>query len=358
MPGQTAVTYNNTELSLAMNAQELTLNRMKDHPYKVVDDVMSNAESEDGGDRIILRYTVDDHSLSTRVQSGMETFNNFAQPTLVPAQQTWGIVVMPIYVSSVDEKKYGGSKALIKLVQDRTETVMTTMNRLFQQVILRGPTASGANWAGVPGWEDFLTLNGAEGPTTGLIEAAASGSNTIHGISKLTYPASSHEQFHNFFRDLAGAAGTGGLNGLQASVIDAQIKEGEPIASESMWYWSRLFCEFMKRALRSEEHYVSNGAMDDGLRVANMAYGGVKVRPTAELPNSGANTTSNPWSALRVNWKKGIRFKYMDGWNFTNDPFVNLPGTVGGRYALRKLWGQFLGLKVGTCALLVDGEVF
>lgn len=357
MPGTTSVTYNNTELSVAMSAQEETLNRMKDHPYLAVEDCLRNAESEDGGERIIVRYTVDDHSLSTRVQSGMEMFNNFAQPTLIPGTQTWGIVVMPIYVSSVDEKKYGGSKTLIKLVQDRTETVMTTMNRLFQQVIFRGPAATGT-WPGVAGWEDFLSLNGADGATTGLIEATSSGTNTLHGISKATFPAATHPQFHNFFRGLGGTAGTTGLNGLYASTVFQDVQEGEPVASESTWYWSMLFAEFMKRALRTEEHYIANGNMDDGLRVAHMAYGGVRVRPVAELPNTGANTTAAPWSAVRVNWKKGIRLKYMDGWNFTNDPFVNLPGTVGGRYALRKFWAQFLGLRVGTCALLNNGETF
>lgn len=357
MPGQTSVTYNNTELSVAMSAQEESLNRMKDHPYLVVEDCLANSEELDGGERIIGRYTVDDHSVSTRVQSGMEMFNNFAQPTLVPAQQTWGIVVMPIYVSSVDEKKYGGSREIIKLVQDRTETVQTTMQRLFQNVILRGPAASGT-WPGVPGWEDFLTLNGADGNALGLIEAASSGTNTLHGLSKATYPAATHPQFHNFFRGLAGTAGTTGLNGLYASTIDAKLKEGTPNSKESMWYWSALFSEFMKRALRSEEHYIANGEMDDGMRVAEMAYGGVKVRPTAELPNTGSTTTAAPWSAVRVNWKKGIKLKTMSGWKFVNDPFVNLPGTVGGRYALRKFWGQFWGSRVGACALLNNGEAF
>lgn len=356
MPGTTAITYGNTELSVAMNAQEKTVNRMKDHPYRVVEDCMANAERVDSGERIIVRYTTDDHSVSTRVQSGMEVFNNFAQPTLTPGSQTWGIVVMPIYVSSVDEKKYGGGSAVIKLVQDRTETVMKTFDRLFQSVLLKGAAASGT-WGGVSGWDDFLSLNGADN-TTGLIEAAASGTNTLHGISKATYPATTHEQFHNFFRDLAGAAGAGGLNALYAASIDAQIKEGDPNASESMWYWSRNFSEFMKRALRSEEHYINDGNMDDGLRVAHMAYGGIKVRPTAELPSLGSATTTNPWSALKVNWKQGIRFKTMSGWDRVNQPFVDLPGTIGARYALRVLWGQLIGLRPGACAVLVDGEVY
>jgi hypothetical protein len=358
MPGTTAITFGNTELSANLMHQVTALNRMKDHPYPLVDDVMDTAETVDGSERVIVRWVTDDHSRATRVTTGFEVFDDFAQTTLTPGFQTWGIVVQPVFISSVDEQKNNGKAAVLKLLEERVKTVETHFKRQFQQVLLRGPAASGT-WPGVPGWEDFLTLNGADGSTTGLIEAAASGTNTLHNLNKGLFPATTHEQFHNFFRDLGGTFSTTGLNGLYASIVDAQIKEGDPNGKESKWYWSRLFCELAKRSIRTLEQYVSNsGNEDDGSRVAHMVYGGIPVRPTVELPSSGSGSTSNPWSALKVNWAQGINFKVMNGWKMEYDDFVDLPGTVGARYALKKLWGQLIGLVPGRCALLVDGEVF
>lgn len=356
MPGTTAITYSNSELSLNLSAQVKEINRMKDHPYPTVEDLKANWKKATGGERVIVRWTTDDHSRATRVQTGNEFFDNFAQPTLTPGYQTWGIVVQPVFISSVDEQKNSGEGALIDLLKDRIQTVETHFNRQFNQVIWRGSAASGTH-PGVPGWEDFLTLDGSDS-TTGLIEASTSGTNTLHAISKGSFPATTHEQFHNFYFDCANAFNTNALNQLYASIVDQQVKEGAPNSSESFWYWSRNFARFAKQSLRSFEQYVGDGNLDDGRRLAHMMYGGCKVRVVVELPNTGASTTANPWSAVRVNWKQGIHFRVMSGWEGNFDPFVNLPGTVGARYALKKLWGQFIGLVPGRCALLADAETF
>ena len=356
MPGTTAITYSNQDLSLNVSAQIKKINRMKDHPYLTVEDLKANWEKATGGERVIVRWTTDDHSRATRVITGNEFFDNFAQPTLTPGYQGWGIVVQPIFVSSVDEQKNSGEGGLIPLLKDRVETVEKHFMRQWQQVLWRGSAASGTH-TGVQGWEDFLTLNGADS-TTGLIEAAASGTNTLHAISKASFPATTHEQFHNFFFDCANSFNTNGLNQLYASIISQQVKEGMPNPSESFWYWSQNFCRFAKQGLRTFEQYVDDKPLDDGRRLAHMQYAGVKVRVTAELPTTGASTTANNWSAVRVNWKDGIQFRVMSGWEGGVEPFVDLPGTVGARYALKRLWGQLIGLRPGGCALLVDAETF
>lgn len=360
MPGTTAITYGNSELSLNLSAQVKKINRMKDHPYKTVEDLKANWEKATGGERVIVRWTTDDHSRATRVQTGNEFFDTFAQPTLTPGYQGWGIVVQPVFISEVDEQKNSGEGALINLLKDRVDTVEKHFNRQWQQVTWRGAaasTATGGTWLGVPGWEDFLTLNGADS-ATGIIEATSNGTNTLHAISKASFPVTTHEQFHNFYFDCANSFNTNGLNQLYNSIVNQQLKEGDPNPSESMWYWSVAACGLAKRVLRAFEQYASDGTMDDGKRVAHMMYGGIKVRVTGELPNTGANTNSNPWSMVRVNWKDGVNFRVMSGWEGGFQPFVDLPGTVGARYALKRLWGQFIGLRPGACALLADAETF
>jgi hypothetical protein len=352
MPGTTAITFDDTELSAHMMNHVRDLNNMRSRPYKLVDDIMSNAESLSGSHRFTVRFDVDEHSRFTRVQSGHEIFDNWAQPTLKPGYQTWGCVVLPIFISRIDKEENQGG--VIDLLKSRTSTVVDHFRRSFQQVAVRGPAASGT-WAGIAGWDDFLSLNGGD-TTTGILEDQADGTNTLHAVAKASYPLATHPQFHNYFADVAGAFATNGLNALYDSTIRAQINEGDPVPSESKWYWSENFARLAKRSLRSLEHYNSDGNMDDGARVAHMVYGGIPVRLVPEMPNAGSASTTNPWSAMRVNWKKGVRFRHKKGYALDFDKFVELPGSVGTEYALGWLWGQFVGLRPGTCAVIVDGE--
>lgn len=163
-------------------------------------------------------------------------------------------------------------------------------------------------------------------------------------------------QFHNFFADLAGDVSQFGPPALYAAGIDAETKEGTPVASESEWYWSPNFAKHMKSTLRPQEQYIANGTMDDGARIAHAMYGGIPVRIVSELPSTGTATTAKKWSAVRVNWKKGVRFRAMPKWVLDWTPVVDLPGGVGVKYALIRLWGNLISLQPGACAVLVDGE--
>ena len=355
MPGTTSVTYGNEELSAHHAHHIARLDRMRDRPYKVTEHIMSVAEKvPNPGVRMIKRWDVERHSRFTRVQSGHEVYNTFAQPTMVPGTQTWGIVVLPVFISRVDEVQNQGG--VLNLLKERTETVHTHFRRAFEEVALRGPAASGT-WTGVDGWDDFLTLNGADS-STGLLEDAADGGNTLHGIVKTSYPVATHPQFHNFFRDCAGAFATNGLNALYDSTIHNQLFEGNPSAANSKWYWSQAFAQLTKRSLRSLERYDSDGTMDDGARVSHMRYGGIPVELTTLLPNTGASTTTTPgpWSAVRVNWKDGCQFRVVSGYEMKFDPFQDLPTTVGSRVSLGWLWGQFVGHRPATCAVIADAE--
>jgi hypothetical protein len=355
MPGTTSLTINNEDLSLTLFDQVKELRAMKDHPYPSVDHEMENKDVVDGGERIIVRWDVEDHSTPTRVQTGYESFGAFAQPTLHPGNQAWGIVVQPVFISSVDEKKNGGRAQIIKTLETRVKNVERHSRRLKALVQWRGAAASGTH-PGVAGYDDFLSLNGAD-TALGLLEDQASGTNILHGVNKALFPSTSHEQFHNFFSDCAADASANLLPALYASTIDAQIKEGSPNPSESYWYISRLAAGHLKTQLRAQEQYTSDGAMDDGKRVAHMYYGGIKMFPIAEMPNTGSASTAKPWSVVRVNWKQGIRYRCMSEWASDWTEFMDLPGTVGVRYALMKDWGQRIALQPGCNAVIVDAEV-
>lgn len=356
MPGTTSLTLSNEQLSANLFHQVEELRAMKDVPYRITEDCLSNSETiDDAGERAIVRWDVDDHSRATRVSNGYERWDDYIQPTLQPGYQTWAIVVQPVMISEVDEGKNSGKAKIIDLLRQRTENVYRHKQRQLQRVLLKGPAVSGT-WTGVPGWEDFLTLNGADS-TTGIIEAAASGTNTLHNVSKATYPATSHPRFHNGFRDAAGSASTNLLHNMYGLGVLLGIKDGTPKASESKWYVSENCANWLKRALRPQEQYVGSDQLDDGKRMVTM-YNGTPLVPTFDLPNLGSATTANPWSALQVNWKRGVRMRFKKGWKMDWTEFSNIPGTVGVRAALCRTWGQLIALEPGLCSLVVDAEAY
>ncbi len=354
MPG--TVTFSpaigDQELSANLFSQVEDLNRMKNHPYPFVDDLMSHADKSTGGERIIVRFDVEDHSVATRVQSGYESFDKFAQPTMKPGYQGWGIVVVPIFISRVEEQQNKGG--VLNILKERTTTVHEYTRRITNLAMWRGGAASGTH-PGVVGFDDFLSVNGGD-TSTGILEDQADGTNTLHGITKSSYPLATHEQFHNFFADCAGAFATNGLNALHDSLIRMRVREGKPNPKDSKWYWSENFAKLAKRSLRSLEHYTTDGNMDDGMRRADMMYGGIPVEIVAELPSTGSASATNPWSAVRINWKLGMRFRAMQGYLWDFDEFKELSGSVGTRYSLGWFWGQLISTRPGVNAVIVDGE--
>jgi hypothetical protein len=328
---------------------------MKDVKYVIAEDILANVDKiDDAGERIIVRWEVGDHSKATRVQTGYERWDDSIFATLKPGHEQWAIVVQPVMISEVDEGRNSGKAKIIDLLRQRTQNVYRHKMRQLQRVAVRGPAASGT-WTGVPGWEDFLTLNGADS-TTGIIEAAASGTNTLHNVSKASYPATTHPKFHNSFRDSAGAAGTNLLHNLNGINTNLVIKDGEPSPSECANYMSENGANWLKRALQPQEQYTSED-IDTGKRRV-LTYGGVKIKPTFDLPNSGSATTTNPWSSLLMNWKRGVRLRCKTGWVMDWTKFAEIPGTVGVRAAICRTWGQFVALEPGLCGLIVDAEAY
>lgn len=355
MPGTTALTLGNEELSVNLMDRVKEMRAMNAHPYQVAEDMLKNMDTADGGERVVIPWETEDHSIAQRIRNGYEKLTLFGQTTMTPGLQGWGIVVQPVLISEVDEKKNSGKVALFKLLDKRVANVERHFRRQLQTGLLRGFIASGTH-PGVAGWEDFLSLNGGD-TALGIIEDQATGTNVLHNVSKGSFPPAVAEQFHNYFADVGADVGGAGLPALYGSMLDAQIKEGdawEPGAS--FWYWSRLFAGHVKTTMRTAEYYTTDGDLDDGKRKAHSVYGGIKVRVVAEMPNTGSASTAKPWSALRVNWKEGVRFRGMPGWSMDWSPFENVNQGVGARYAYLRLWGQLIGQQPGLCSLLVDGE--
>lgn len=353
--GTTTVVVEDELLTTTAFSYLKELRSMKDRPYPAVDDLLKKGmQTQEGGERVIIPWEVDDHSEATQISTGYEGLVNTARPTMRSGHEDWAYIAQPVFLSRRDQLITRGKHAMIDRWKTRVKNVERHIHRILEQVMFRTAAASGS-YAGHAAFSDFLSLNGAD-QSTGFIEAAASGTNTLHNVGKATYPASSHPQFHNLWYDGAGSFSANGLIGLYRMIVDSIDNNGDINPSDYQGYISKEAAGHLKRALRSAERYVDAKDMDDGARMS-MMYHGIPLTITGRLPNSGSATTADPWSVLFVNWKEGVRFIGQSGAVMSLDPVERIPGTLV-QVAVFHLMGQLVCPKPGLNALLSDADAW
>lgn len=329
---------------------------MRRRTYVAFDHYMQKKKTLSGGEVLVPRWIVHEHSQPTGLSTGYEPPDLTVQTVYQPGVQRPIFVVQPIMISKKDRTQFSGKAAMVNLLGDRTKTVQDAMTRNGQAVLTRGPAASGS-WAGVLAYTSFLPWNGTDN-STGFFEAATSGTNTIHGVSKATYPATTHPQFHNVYRTAGDAAGINLLNAMYGVGIELKIRGGDPSTGESKWYCSANAGEYLKRVLRPLERYESQKSLDDGMRMA-LTYAGIGVFPIQDMPTNGGTTATTEYSAILMNHAKSVQGNLYPDWeNELTCPFVTVPGTAEVQVGLMGFAGNNLADQMGFSALVAHGEIF
>jgi hypothetical protein len=351
----TSLTVGNELLTTTAMVHLQDIRSSRSRPYPMIDHMLGiGLKKQAGGERIIGELDTNDHSVPTRVQTGYEGFDDTALPVGTPIQEDWYQMMQPIFISKRDRLINRGKAQLLDQVKIRTANVEEAMRRDKNKAVFRGPAASGS-WGGVPGYEDLNTFNGAD-DTTGLVEPAASGTNTLHGLAKASYPAAVHFMLHNLFYDAAGAAQTNLLLGLYDFLVKLRLRAGAINPKEIKGYASTAARGWLKRALRSSEQYVSEKSLDDGGRMA-LTYGGVELHPEDQLPQDGATSAANKWSFLFINWAKGMKYIGMTDAIMAMDPFETISGTRVQAAVMHDM-GNLVSQQPGHNAVLVDAEAW
>jgi len=351
----TSLTINNELLTTTAFNYAKEMRSSHHRPYVVCDHLLGPGMVKDeGGERMIVAWDFGEHSLPTRIVHGYETYNNTLVSIGTPGHDGWAYVVQPTYYSRRDEMINRGQAKRLDMWKIRVKNVEDAMRRDWSRAFLRGAAASGT-WNGVPGYEDWNTANGADN-TTGFIEAATSGTNTIHNISRSSFTlAAGHFMFHNLYQSGGDSASTNLLIGLYNFLPELKKRVGDINPKDYKAYFTVETLGFLKRALRSAEQYVSDGQMDDGKRIATM-YAGIEIVPE-DLPSLGSSTTANPWSALFINWAEGMKFHGQSGFVFAQDKVVDVPGTLA-KVQLNHLAGQFACEVPGLHALMDNAQAW
>lgn len=353
----TTITVSDESLTHVALNQGRELGRMMAREYPFAADLRSNSMPWDGGEILTVPWDVDRHSSPTRLQSGYEQYDNSIRATTKPGMVTPAWTVQPIVVSLKDETVYSGPGKILDVVRTRTTNVEEHMTEDIQAVALRGAGASGS-WVGRPAYADWNTWNGID-TNTGFVEAVASGTNALHGVSKATYPLATHPGFHPVYRDSGGLAGTNLLNDMYRICIILRMR-GQPINSAAYrWYVTEAVAAHLKTALKGQERYNVDQASRtiDGAAAIVQTYHGVGVIPVNDMPTNGALTAASPMSVLLQNWKM-VRARMYAKWNWSLLPFKEIPGTANVRAALKLVGGNFEALMPGCLGIVENAEAY
>lgn len=338
----TSITFNNEFLTSTLMARLRDVKGMLDRPAKFVDDLESlGSVDEEGGERMLIPFSFNRHSRTTQLSTGYEPIDLSVNPILTPGYEGWFDAIRPIVISGHEQRINRGKYAVVQILDARTKDVMNGLRLEFQQALLQG---------GVAAMSDLVPINGVD-VSNGFFEAVAYGSqtNVVHNTSKATYATAVGWQ--NQSGDLANSFSSNGL--IKAYDMQTRIMS----ISESQkhrWYASINATNFLKRALQSNERYLSERDLDGGKRV--MVFGDVPIVTVQDLPNAGTGTTAKPFSMMLVDWNE-IKFVRQSGFYMKPAPFEGQPG-YNTKAAYVQLMGQLRATYLATSGLLYSGEVW
>lgn len=278
-----------------------------DRPHPVLQDALAHKEDVDGGERLVVQYETQRHSVNTQLSTGYEPVNLEATPVMTAGNEGWFYAIRPIIISGREEKINNGSAKITSILERRTQSTHRGMRADFEQQLLSGDVAS---------MSDLVTLNGFA-VSTGILENAALGSqtNVVHNVSKLTYQAL--RGFQNQSVDLGANFSTAGLPLLTEQQIRIQEQSMDP--TKVSMYASIAGASNLNRALQPNERYIDGKKLGAGELA--MAFNGMAFKVTSLLPNTGADA----WNFLAVDWN-AIKLHCMSGMMFNQSEFKTISG--------------------------------
>lgn len=365
----TAITTPN-ELLTASGVTFLAKNRaamLKELNRPVADAAMRTMQKVDGGFRWQFGFETEWHSEPTRVRAGAGSYINvgrLARTTLTPAWDEPAYVVQPAFISRRDESQNAGQSRIIDLANRRLMNRDKHLHQQLEQMLLFGPNASGS-WAGMPAWVGWNHFNGTDDATYGHVEEDTSGTNSVHNVSRSTYPASTHPLLHNLVVDLAAGFGTNALNAF--ALLQGKMMVRNQTLQAGEWYFTKECLANWTRANRGSMVYGSiQAAMDGNISLAQ-TFLGKPIKVVEALPYNGSASASDPWSAVYVPWSRsksgdtetgGTRIVAYTGEAMSSDPWETIPGTVGVRISIAHLFGQLISEDPGGYILVFDGQTY
>lgn len=339
----TTLTVSDQLLSTTLFSHMKTMKSQINKPVPFLEDLEKlGMEEEEGGERMIIPMAFNRHSRTTQLSTGYEPINLTVKPIGNPGYDGWCDVIRPIVIAGKDNRVNRGKAKIISIMETRSQDAYDGLRMEMQQQLIQG---------GQAGWSDCNNLNGTDN-TTGFLESAAYGSqtNVVHNLSKATYNFSVGWQ--NQWTDLANSFSTNGLQGMYDMMTRVfALSKGAKLR----WYASIKATNNLKRALNSNERYLSESELDGGKRV--MTFGGAPVSTLfSDMPNAGTNTTATPWSFMLVDFDE-LKFVKQKGFYFEAGEFETQSG-YDVQASFIHTMGQLRVTYLANFGLATKGEVW
>ena len=300
--------------------------------------------SQSGGTRIICPLGFEEHSSTTRLQTGYERIDLSVEDVFKPAVYSWAHVVRPVAISSEEEMINQGDAAILSILENRVTMTANALKREYVKQMVQG---------GVAGWEDWGTLNGVDN-ATGFLEENAVGTqgNTVGGVSKSTY--SSKTGWQNQMFDGSGSFNSNGLAGLYD--LKVEIESVSPSGAPDVILASRAGFKNLKRSLQAHERYVDQSKIDGGRLVEY--WDGVQINVERNMPDAGATTgAGDPISFYMLNLND-IHTLWDPKGYFDLSDFETVSGEYDVRAAKIRVRGQLIAKHLGSSGIGFDLETF
>lgn len=294
----------------------------------------------DGGTQIRDALSFRNHSTVSTFDTGYEALNLAVQDTMEAAIYNWAHFAAPVVITEKELTENKGEKAIISILEERTDNVMGMLQRKFNKQILAG------NDADLSG--DLNTLNGVS-IATGFLEedVKASQSNTVGGLSKATY------NVRGWTNQRATASASFSANGLDAmydiaTEIQAVSNYGIDCVIASVAGFSNY-----RKAISDQERFISVDNLDYG-RMA-LSWNGKPVEMDADMPtNSGVGTDEITMYFLSF---EGIKVAFLKDREFAPSPMIDIPGSIA-KHSRIGVSCQLTARHLGSQGILFNGDQY
>ena len=200
-------------------------------------------EKVDGGSKINHPVVLTDHSTITQLSSGYESVNLAVKDPLRTAEHNWCDFVAPIVLTKKEELSNKGERAKVRILEARLKQTMGMVKREIEKQLIRGNSTI---------LTELETLNGTSvAAGTGWFEGEVfgSGTNTVGGIAKASFPTSWQNQSQT------GTFAANRLQKMQDLIIDTQ--QFAPEGDVDLILASPNSYGAYKDLLQQQERYVS-----------------------------------------------------------------------------------------------------
>lgn len=228
-----------------------------------------NVEIIDGGQKVDHPVILSEHSNITQLSSGYESINLAVKDVLQVASYNWCDFVAPIVLTQKEELSNKGERAIIRIAEARLKSVMGMLQREWCKQTVAGTSSI---------LTELNTFNG-EGTTAvaantnGFFEVDAFGSqtNSIGGLSKLTYK----QTWQNQVADVSGNFASNGLKKMSNLMINTQTYS--PEGEIDLILASPISYELYRNELTQKERYASVEQMKATSGKLGLLYNGAMM---------------------------------------------------------------------------------